>query len=546
MLEHGSSYSTPSRGEAANTTKTGAYELVIIKEEAVNKNHLTAAGLAFAIALAPGAAKAVELLSKDDLSLDLGGRFLSVGELENTSNNQDSPWYYTGKYSAAPSTAGGQTITAPSGTRDNTRIYLFQTENRLTLNGNLDGTKVYFEEALGGEAVSTSNNQANLYQFFADVPVNDNFSVVVGQFKVPSNNASAIDDGSLLFGEKSFLFQDFFNQGYDMGVGLKSQGKGWDATLGVISGCPDLPQRYLPEIFNVPPLTYVRLGIGSITDDPYHQVQAAQVADSQWGVHLNGQYINNANAGHSTDNALDNTNATTVSSDTIFGNALLWTNWNPYLGKTSVVLNGADSGTAPVNENYWNTSLDATYRGAVAQGKTLILSAQGSFAEYNNNNEFAYAADNWQSRATINVAGGELVAALNADKWALGARLDAVLPDSNLMYVDSVTGYSANPGGTSNAAGKTWTTNTSDHVNPITGSKAIYDLTFPAITVRLSKYVHVTAETEFYLNSPEISGDDGVYELIEQPTQVTNLFAANTTHTNPIVCIGHMAFTVAF
>ena len=514
--------------------------------------HLKAAGLALVIALAPGAAKAVELISKDDLTLDLGGRFLSVGELENTSNSEDTPWYYSGasvsKSNAAPGSTA--TVTAPSGTRDNTRIYLFQTENRLTLDGKLGDTKFYFEEALGGESVSTSNNMANLYQFYADVPLLSGWSAVVGQFKVPSNLASATDDGSLLFGEKSFLFQDMFNQGYDMGVGLKGAGKGWDGTVGVISGCPDLPQRYLPEIFNVPPLAYARFGVGTITDDPYQQKQAALVDQSQWGLHLNGEYINNSNAGHSTDNALDNSNATTVSSETIFGNALLWSNWNPYLGKSALLLNGTDSGTAPTEESYWNASVDAQYRGALANNKTLIVSLQGSFAEYNNNNELAYAADNWQSQAHLNLAGGEFVAAVNSESWALGLRADAILPDPNLIYVDSITGYSANPGNdsvaqTTNPSGS-WTRNTSNHVNSILGSKPIYDITFPAITYRVSKYVHLTGEAEFYLNSPEISGDDGVYELIEQPTQVTNLFAGNPTHSNPLVCIGHLAFTLAF
>jgi hypothetical protein len=465
-----------------------------------------------------------------------------VGELENTSNSEDTPWYATGSNTGHTVITG---ITAPSTARDNTRIYLFQTENRITADGNFGGTKFYFEEALGGEAVSTSNNQVNLYQMFADVPVGDAFSVIVGQFKVPSSNASAIDDGTLLFGEKSFLFQDFFNQGYDMGVGFKSVGKGYDGTVGVISGCPDLPQRYLPEMFNLPPLVYLRAGVGNIDDDPYHQKQAALVKEDQWGLHVNGQYINNSNAGHSTDNALDNSNATTVSSDTIFGNALLWTNWNPYLGKSNVILNGVVSGTAPVNEDYWDASVDAQYRGALSDGMTLILSAQASFAEYTNRHEASVAADNFQNYANVNVAGGELVAAVNSEKWALGARFDLVDPSNQLAYVDSVAYSTPNPGANPTAPGA-WTPNTSNHWNQIVGGTPIKDITFPAITYRVNKYVHLVAETEFYLNSPEISGDDGVYELIEQPTQVTNLFDTNPTHHNPLVCIGHMAFTLAF
>jgi hypothetical protein len=501
----------------------------------MQKNALKAAGFALVIALAPGAAKAVQLLGTQDLTVNFGGSFEELGELENTSNSSDSPYYYSGTLAGTTLTKGSET--SPQVHRDNTRIYLFQSEDRLLLNGNFDGTKFYFEEALGGESISTSNNEMNLYQMYADVPVDalyPGFSVVVGQFKVPSSLASAVDTRSQLFTEASPLFGDFFNLGYDNGVGLKEVGQGWDATVGTISGSPDLPQRYLPELFNVPPMLFTRFGVGNIADDPYQQVQAIKgLKESQWGLHFNGEFIKDSNAGHSDDLALQNTDATTVSSDNVFGNALLWSNWNPFLGKTST-----GAGTSPVNSTYSNSSVDAQYRKPLGGDKTFIATAQWSFAEFNNESMLATIADDEQSRATINLQGGEFVAGLDSDSWALAGRFDVVLPSNYLIYNSTV--YSEGP--TAAAANKLPAT----QPNSITGDKPIYELTFPSLTYHVNKYAKVTAETLFWLNSPEASGDDGVYELAEMPSQVTDLFPGNGTNHNPLVCVGRMAFTLAF
>lgn len=501
----------------------------------MNKNIFKVGGLALVLALSPGATKAVQLLSTNDLTINVGGSFEDLGELENTSNSSDSPYYFAGTLAGTTLTKGAET--SPQIHRDNTRIYLFQNEDRLLLNGNFDGVKFYFEEALGGESISTSNNEMNLYQMYADVPADaliPGLSVIVGQFKVPSSLSSAVDVRSELFTETSPLFGDFFNLGYDNGVGLKELGDGWDATVGTISGSPDLPQRYLPEIFNVPPMLYTRFGVGNIADDPYQQVQDFRgLKASQWGLHLNGEFIKDSNAGHSDDLALQNTDATTVSSDNVFGNSLLWSNWNPFLGKTST-----GAGTSPVDSTYWNSSVDAQYRKALDGGDSFIATAQWSFAEFNNEGMLASISDDYQSRATINLQGGEFVAGIDAEPWALAARLDVVLPSNYLIYNSTV--YSEGP--TAAAANKL----PAAQPNSITGDKAIWEITFPSLTYHINKYAKITAESMFWLNSPEESGDDGVYELAEMPSQVTDMFPGNETHHNPLVCVGRMGFTLAF
>jgi hypothetical protein len=319
-----------------------------------------------------------------------------------------------------------------------------------------------------------------------------------------------------------------------MTTGLALWAKARDGTLPwVLFQDPDLPQRYLPEIFQVPPMLYTRFGVGNITDDPYQQKQAVQSDHTQWGVHLNGEYINDSNAGHSDDLALQNTDATTVSSDNVFGNALLWSNWNPFLGKTATA-----DGTSPVNSDYWNASIDVQYRTPVATGTTLILSAQWSFAEFDNNNMYQQASEEYLQRATINLSGGELVVGLNAEKWALATRFDIVLPSNYLIYNSSV--YSE--GSNSNVQNVLPTY----QQNSITGDQPLCELTFPSITLRLNKYARITGEGLFWFNSLEASGDDGVYELMEMPSQVTDLFPGNSVVHNPLVCVGRMAFTLAF
>lgn len=514
----------------------------------MNKNHLKAAGLALILALAPGAAKAVELVSTSDLTLNLGGRFETLGEIENTTDNSVAPWQevitpgvtitipgsgtpgspssvtYTTKFSSPASDA----ITAPGPKRDNTRLYLWQTENRLLLNGSLDGTKFYFEEALGGESVSTSNSMLNLYQYYADVPIGANSSIVAGQFKVPSNLSSAIDDGSLMFTEKSPLFSTMFNQGYDQGVGIKSHGQGWDATLGTELNSPDSAQRYLPELFVFPPPLYTRFGIGNISDDPYQQVQSlSKLDETQWGLHLNGQYMRNSGAGHSNLLGLQSGNASTVSSDTVFANVLLWSAWNPFIGKTGTAL-------ATPEDYYWNTSVDAQYRTPLSDDKIFLASAQWSFAQYNNPN---YSTFDGSNSVCTDLSGGELMAGVTGAIWGLAARVDMVLPSDNLIYNDTVSAYSTN--------GVNYTADT-NHKNVITGTKPIYEVTFPSITYKVNKYVHLIAETMFFLNSPEAVGNDGVYELLEMPSQTTDVFAINSIVHNPFVAVGRLGFVVEF
>ena len=139
-------------------------------------NTLKAAGLALAMALVPSASKAVEVFKNDTLKVDIGARMQLLGTMEYTGN---------ASYQAATPT----TADAGNSNRDFTRIFLFQKQNRLTMNADLEGTKVKFENAMGGEAYSTSNNLLDLMELNAEIPLGESTSVVAGLSKMPWNIA---------------------------------------------------------------------------------------------------------------------------------------------------------------------------------------------------------------------------------------------------------------------------------------------------------------------------------------------------------------------
>src|ERR1700722_15159353 len=265
----------------------------------------------FALLLLSGFAArvhAVEIFQNDDLSLYFGGRFQELGEIDYVPD---------------------ETV------RDKGQVYLFNVEDRLFLHGDFKGYKFHFETAFGGEDVNSSNNNIGLLEFNVDVPlIPDMAYVKVGQFKVPTNLESATYEGNMLFTSHSDLMNLFFNQGYDNGLSLWGHFDSFDFAGGVLSGAPDLPQRYLPEIFEFPPLMFLRIGMNDgISDDPFHQQQTGFVkpTKAEFALHVNGEFENDSNAGHSDDLGLGSGYFTTFSANGPYGNALLTSLFNPYL-----------------------------------------------------------------------------------------------------------------------------------------------------------------------------------------------------------------------
>ncbi|HTB33617.1 MAG TPA: hypothetical protein VK842_02030 [bacterium] len=418
--------------------------------------------------------------------------------------------------------------------RDKTRIYLFNTMDRIDVDGVVDGTKFSIETAWGGEADYTSNNQINLLEYMAETPLPwDGVTVFAGQFKNPANRDSAEDAGHSFFTQKDMLQQLFFNAGYDEGVGLHVKEGKFDALVGTLAGAPDLPQRYLPELLNLP-MMFARIGIDSIGDDPFHAKGwgLARPDSTEYALHLNGMFMDDSNAGHSTNESLDSGYFTAPSANSYYGNVLLSSLWNPYLGKTN---NGA---AAEVYSTYGQASIDGQVRIPVGSASTLNLGAQVTWSEYTVGNLQGKVVINGvsQTSAVIDLLGGEAYAALETGTFDLAARVTGVLPSAQLM------GLNAAP----ISASKAYT--------PITGTRPIWDITFPSIGWHVSKSVKITAETTFELNAPVDRADDGSYLIAEMPSQVTNSNPAKVAgkqpnygfESTPIVPIGRMEFQFLF
>ncbi|HVM31517.1 MAG TPA: porin [bacterium] len=430
-----------------------------------------------------------EIFKNDDLDLFVGGRLQSLGELS---------------------------YTADDSIRDKMRIYLFNPESRLMTSGDFKGYKWNFEVAFGGEAINSSNNQLNLKEFNVDIPlIQDMAYVKVGQFKVPTNLESAVYDGNQLFTEKSLLYNMFFNTGYDNGLSLYGHLGQMDFAGGVLSGAPNLPQRYLPEIFQFPPLTFLRVGFNDgITSDPFHQLATGftKPTQTQFAAHVNGMFVNDSNAGHSTDQSLESGYTGTFSANGDYGNMMLYTLWNPYLGKTA-----ANFGA--VNAQYWTASLDTQLRAPLGD-TTLTLSAQVNVSQFTAKG-FAPVTINGVAKTSgsINIGGGEVTASVGDNPFELAGRFAVVVPDKAFQ---------------ANTAGTTYAT--------LTGSQPIYELTLPSITWHLNEDVKLVGEALWMINTPEVLSNDGLYLLSEMPSQA----ASGTVKTGSLVPAGRMMFQFQF
>lgn len=471
----------------------------------MKSNLIQAAGLAMTLVLAPVAAKAVEVYNKDGNTLNLGMRFQLQGEAEDVVNGSIEPG------------------TGNAASRDYFRIFLFQTENRLKLDGTLDGIVIKFENAMGGEAYAGGNNLYDLLEMSADIPVNDNIRVVAGLSKLPNNNASASYEENMLFTGHSELLNLFFNMGYDNTLMLKTKFGNADFLLGTSAGVPNLPQRYLPETLEMTPPLYVRFGVGNINDDPARFKEEGfdpQGGKTQWGIHANGYYVADSNAGHGTLLGDYSSQAEAPKGPFVNGNMMLDKGYNPFLGYTS----GANN-LATVYANFWNASVDAQFRTALGD-QWLVAGAEWVASQY------TATYMNGSSHPTINGAtynfgqitmqGGELYAGLESAKWAVAGRFDVLLPDPMVGY---------NNGGS---------------FSSIFNSDPTYEVTFPSLQWNFSKYLKLTAEVEHDLNVAEAIDSDGVYLLKEVPTEYALASKTNPIQHQAYVPVGRMQLQLAF
>ncbi|MBC7690873.1 MAG: hypothetical protein H7222_03835 [Methylotenera sp.] len=326
-------------------------------------------------------AQALELLKKDDASLNLGGRFQLL--------------------------ALGQKVSDPA--RPDDRLFLFLNQARLILDGTLGDYRYYTEWAVGGEdEVKNQNSSLGLLDFRADVPINDHVFLRVGQFKVPFGREALIEDGSQFFSSRSLSFAGS-RLGRDVGLAAVVQRKGVMGTIGVFTGGGrDNPERYLPEDLGIP-LVALRYGYDSSGTDPYRYKESGNFmgSENEFSAFLNLAYTKDSLVGHST---VLNVRPSEKS-------LLLNPNWNPYLGQSP-----------NVKGHLYQASLDSSVRIPVGD-----FTGTGEF-------ELTHAAY-VNSYGNLHVNGARVVGSAALNPFELSLRYSVLFPSRQFQYKGSaITG----------------------------------------------------------------------------------------------------------
>lgn len=445
--------------------------------------------------------KAAEIFKNDDLDLSVGGRIQELGEME---------------------------LVTDDTVRNHFRVYMWNVNDRLFTSGSYKDVKWNFEASFGGEAIANgTNGSLDLLDASVDLPlIPDMIYVKVGQFKDPASRFNGIYEGDMLFTEKDPMFNLFFNEGFETGVALYGHLGNLDGQAGMVQGAPNLPQRYLPEIANLPLPMFLRVGFNDgIDDDPFHAKETGFTKPDklQVAVHAMGYVAADSNAGHGDLFGQMGGGLSTFSANSYYGNVLLSKTFNQYLG--------VQGSSNPVSQNYYQAGLDFQVRSPMGD-TTFTLSGQamighydmtvnapitlgGALGKVNNQNVTVGSA------YALNIGGGILTASIGDKPFELAGRVSVVIPD------DGMKGTSTNG-----------TTYRSIFVN----SNPIWDVTFPSITWHMNDNTKLVAETMFLLNATESQDVDGNYTLAEQPATATG-----TTYRAPniqagVVPIGRMMF----
>ncbi len=378
--------------------------------------------------------QAIELIKKEDASFNLGGRFQLLGV--------------------------GERLSEDSG-HDNDRMYLFLKQARIIGSGSLEDYKYYVEWAMGGEeAVKNLNSSISLLDFRADIPVSEQSYIRVGQFKVPFGREALIDDGALLFTDRSINNLGSL-LGRDVGVAGVIQRQGVMGTLGVFTGGGrDNPERYLPEKLGIP-LFVTRIGYDSAGKDPYNYKNSGVFASEQkaFSAFLNLAYMEDTRIGHS---SVLNVRPTDRS-------LLLNPNWNPYLAKTPLTRSKVAQVSADLQNRFPVNIADAT------------VEVELTHDEFSN--EFG----------KIGLTGGRIMASASVKPFEFALRYASLYPSNEFNYKGT----------------------------PITGGDPFQEVT-AAFTYFHRPWSRFTFEALFELNTPvAVETGVGSYSLVEQPDQTT-------------------------
>lgn len=372
----------------------------------------------------------------------------------------------------------------PDPVQHNNRVYLFLNEARLGFRGSYGGYKYELQTRMGGEEALGSDSALALLDAVVDVPVpvGENTSVKIGQFRIPFSREGLTDTGYLPFNERSIQSMGFF-MGRDYGLAIQSyQGK-FAGTLGTFTGGGvDVPSHFLPEALGVP-MIVARVGYNDGVDaDIYHVVQTdLDLKRTEKAAYLNVLFMKDSTVGHSTLlNVRDETDQNLLDSP----------NWNPYLG-------AGGSGVFPPGPTGFGAGDlflmggDFVYRTPVGQGKALNFEAEADWGGYQN--QFG----------RLHEASGRVQAGYLFKPFETAFRYVVLLPDKNQG--------SGAPG------------------NVSLGSMAIHQLDPSATWYAKGQNVKIIFDAPIFLNMPVITEPfTGSYVLSDFPISINASNLVNT------------------
>lgn len=468
------------------------------------------AGIALALALIPAATQAVEVFKNEDVKVDVGARMQLLGTFRNSVQTEN-----------IPNAQGGTN-------RDFTEIYLFQKQNRLKLNADLDGVLFRFENAMGAESFAGGNNLYDLIEMNAQIPVpilGESTSVVAGLIKRPESVRDSYFDENLLFTGESELGNLFLNSGYDTGLYIQNTGSAVKGLLGVVQGVPNLPQRYIPEHLNQPVPVVGRVSIGNIKDAFGQGKQQGfdKVEDLQWAADAGAFWVADSNAGHGSLFGQLAGQAEVTKGPFTNGNSLFSKNYNPFVAAGAYT--GAGS-QGPMDNQFWQANVAGRIRMPLGDN-AIVAGASWEVAQFitkglNNRPKTALNPSGGviingkeYNTGQITVQGGEAYLGYVAPKWWAATRVDVLVPDAMLGPSYAFGGLQAN-------------TSKNILVNSAFNDMTVWEITFPSLGYKINKWVTLTAELEHNINAIEVLDTDGEYQLKTVPIE-SSLGVSTTT-----------------
>lgn len=353
--------------------------------------------------------------------------------------------------------------------KDDTRLFLFLRQARLSVNGTYKEAKYEIEWMLGGEEVPERNSVMSLLDGYFDTPLTETIRLKFGQYKVPYSRERLVDSGNA-FNVNRSIGNNYFNIGRDVGISAYMDEGLFSGAVGLFTGGGiNIPERYIPEDIGIP-MFVARLGVNSGLDqDAFTPVGADNAVNNNgYAAYLNAMYNEDSRVGHSTP----------LNVKYYDKSLMLNSDWNPY-----VTARGEKA-------DYYQVGADVAWQGALSEEAALLLTAEANLSHFSNN------------QGNLESVGGLVSANVIMDDWSFGVRYAVVDPDDDMVY--------------------TKTSETGPPTTYMITDQLIHEITPSVVYHMRERGIKIIAEVSYQLDVPvAVEKNNGVYNLMRQPDQVS-------------------------